>query len=145
VQFPIHIELRRSRLLVFSLLLSHFLASACVIALSWSWLLILPLLVLIGVSAWCALQPSAIIGLRLATGGGLDCLIAGNERVAAVVLADSTVFNQLIVLRMEMGDARRVTNLILLTDSMSSEEFRLLRLWLRWRGESLNDSAGKGA
>lgn len=144
MQFPVFIELRRSRLLVFFLLFLHCLASACVIVLPWSWLLIAPFLALIGASGWRALKPSGIIGLRLAASGALDCLRTGNERAAAVVLADSTVFNQLIVLRMKIDDARCVSSLTLLPDSMSSEDFRLLRLWLRWRGEALKDPAGPG-
>ena len=59
------------------------------------------------------------------------------------MLPDSVVFNQLIVLRLRIGDTRRVVNLVLLPDSMSAEQFRVLRLWLRWRNDA-NESAGKG-
>lgn len=105
----------------------------CLIVLPWSWLLRALLLAPIGVSAWYALRPQKIIGLRLAAQGTLDCLLADGERIAAEVLSDSTVFNQLIVLRMRLGDARRVVNLALLPGSVSAEQFRVLRLWLRWQ------------
>lgn len=145
MQFPIHIGLRRSRLLVVSLLLFHAMAAACIVALPWTWVWRSLLLAAIGVSAWHALQATEINGLRLAEHGELACLFADRERIAAVVLPDSTVFNQLIVLRMRIGDARRVVSLVLLPDSMSAEQFRLLRLWLRWRGESgaIETTAGK--
>lgn len=133
MQFPVHIELHRSRILVFSLFLFHAVALTCVTVLPWSWPLRSLLLVPIGVSAWYALRPQKIIGLRLAAQGSLDCLLADGERTAAEVLSDSTVFNQLIVLRMRLGDARRVVNLTLLPGSVSAEQFRVLRLWLRWQ------------
>ena len=133
MQFPIHIELHRSRLLVFSLLFFHALAVVCVLVLPWSWLLRSLLLCVVGVSAWHTLQKQKILGLRLSAQGGLDCLFAAGERIAASVLPDSTVFNQLIVLRLRIGDARRVVSLALLPDSMSAEQFRVLRLWLRWQ------------
>jgi toxin CptA len=141
VQFPIFIELRRSRFLVFLLLLFHSLAAACALALPW--LLRLALLGLIGLSAWRSLQPSKIVGLRLSERGGLDCLLTGSERTTALLLPDSVVFNQLIVLRMRIGEARRIVSIPLLPDSMSAEQFRMLRLWLRWRGEP-SEPVGKG-
>lgn len=151
MQFPIHIELRRSRLLTFFLLLFHALAAGCVIALPWHWLLRLLLLALIGLSARRTLTPPKIVGLRLSVRAGLDCQLPGGELVAAAVFPDSAVFNQLIVLRMRIYCARRTVSLALLPDSMSSEQFRVLRLWLRWRDDAsaidtksgINVSVGK--
>jgi len=142
VQFPIHIELHRSRLLVFFLLLFHALAVVSVLVLPWSWLLRSVLLGVIGVSAWHALRKPKILGVRLSAQGGLDCLFAGDVRSAASLLPDSTVFNQLIILRLRIGDARGAINLALLPGSMSAEQFRVLRLWLRWRNDS-SESAGR--
>ena len=67
-------------------------------------------------------------------------MLADGRQVAAMVLPDSTVFIFLIVLRLRIGEERRVSNVTLLPDQMSSEPFRLLRLWLRWRAESKKDS-----
>lgn len=136
MQFPVHIELHRSRILVFSLFLFHALALTCTIVLPWSWLWRSLLLAPIGVSAWYALHPHKIVGLRLAEQGSLDCLLADGERTAAEVLSDSAVFNRLIVLRLRLGDAPRVVNLALLPGSVSAEQFRVLRLWLRWQQPS---------
>lgn len=146
MRFPIHIELRRSRQLAFFLLLFHALAVACVISLPWSWPLRSMLLVLIALSIWRTLQPSKITGLRLFAQGHLDCLCAGGEYAAAQVLPDSTVFNQLIVLRVRISDELRVVNLALLADCTSAEQFRVLRLWLRWRGGAgvTETTAGSG-
>lgn len=144
MQFPIRIELRRSRLLVCFLALFHTLAATSVIILPWPWLLQSVLLSMIGWSTWRTLQSPGIVGLRLHEQGLLDCLLVGGDYAAAQVLPDSTVFNQLIVLRMRIGDVRRTVNLVLLPDSMSAGEIRVLRRWLRWRADA-NEAVGKRA
>lgn len=143
MQFPIQIELRRSRLLVCFLALFHTLAATSVIILPWPWLLQSVLLSVIGWSAWRTLQSPRIIGLRLHEQGRLDCLLFDGDYAAAQVLPDSTVFNQLIVLRMRINDARCVVNLVLLPDSMSPGKIRVLRRWLRWRSD-VSAPVGKG-
>jgi hypothetical protein len=136
VQFPITIELRRSRLLVVLLVLAHGLAAGCLVVLPWAWLLCGLLLLAVGVSLACALRRSPILGLRLCAPDRLDCLLADGNRLALEVQPDSTVFSRLIVLRLRLGEAKRVSSLVLLPDQMSAEQFRLLRLWPRWRAES---------
>jgi len=142
VQFPIHIELRRSRLLSFFLLLFHVLAGGCVVLLPWAWGLRFFLLALIGISAWRALRSSEIVGLRLAEGGEFAYLLANGDRVASVILPDSTVFNWLVVLRLREGDESKSNSLTLLPDSMSGGQFRVLRSWLRWRA-TYSERVGK--
>jgi hypothetical protein len=135
VQFPIAIELHRSALLFFLLVLFHALAAACLVMLPWSWHQRSVLLILVGLSLGYALRRPRIIGLRLCTRDRLDCVLADGNRVAAKALPGSTVFARLIVLRLRIGDDTRVTSLALLPDQMSTEQFRLLRLWLRWHAE----------
>ena len=135
MQFPVSIELQRSRRFFVLLLLFHCLAAACVIALPWSWLVRLLVLALIVWSLQQTLLPSRIVGLRLSGRDGLDCLLTGDLRMPAIVLSDSTVFSQLIVLRLRIGEEERISQIILLSDQMSGEKFRILRLWLRWHAE----------
>jgi hypothetical protein len=139
VQFPIAIGLHRSTLLSILLVLVHGAAAACLIALPWSWALRSVPLLLLGLSLGYALRTSRIIGLRLCGRDRLDCLLADGRRVAASVLPDSTVFYRLIVLRLRIGEEKRVSSLALLPDQMSAEHFRLLRLWLRWQAASKDD------
>ena len=133
MQFPVHIELHRSRLLVASLLLLHTLAIICVVVLPWPWQLRSLVCAVLCWSVGYALRPSKIVSLHLSGQGRLDCRFADGERATALLLPGSSVFHRLIVLRMQIGDTRRTVNLVLLPDSIAKGQFRALRLWLRWR------------
>jgi len=113
----------------------HAVAAGCLVALPWSWLLRGVLLLLLAGSLGYALRAPRIVGLRLAARDRLECLLADGDRVAVTVLADSTVFSRLIVLRLRVGEEAWVNSLVLLPDQMPAEQFRVLRLWLRWHAE----------
>ena len=74
--------------------------------------------------------------------GTLEVMVTGGERIFVSVMSDSVVFNQLIILRLRISDPQRILNLALFPDSMTVEQFRVLRLWLRWSGDS-SDSVEK--
>jgi hypothetical protein len=131
-RFPLHVDLRRSRCLSFLMVLLHAVAGGCLWVLPWPLAARCGLLATVGLSAWQALRPSTIVGLRLGEGGELALLGAAGEPVSVTVQADSTVFSQLIVLRVRDEEHGRLRSLVLLPDSMRAEHFRLLRLWLRW-------------
>ena len=135
MQVPISIELRRSRLLLVLLILAHSLAAGCVLMLPWPALLRAILLLVSGVSLGYTLRPSRITDLRLCAPDRVDCLLSDGSRLPLDVQPESTAFSQLIVLRLRLGESKRVSSLVLLPDQMSAERFRLLRLWLRWRAE----------
>jgi hypothetical protein len=135
VQFPIQIELRRSRLLLVLLLLFHVFALACVLVLPWPWALRAFLFYLIMLSAGYSVRVSRIVALRLSEQAEIECTVATGDRISAKVRPDSTVFSQLIVLRLQLDDEKRIRNLPLLPDSLSAEQFRVLRLWLRWHAK----------
>ena len=82
------------------------------------------------------LRPSRITGLRLRAPDRLDCTLSDGSRLVLELQPESAVLSRLIVLRLRLGEARRLSSLVLLPDQMSAEQFRLLRLWLRWRTES---------
>jgi hypothetical protein len=140
VQFPVHIELHRSRLLSLFLIFFHTIAAVCVMSLPWHWVLQSLLGILLGVSIWHTLRPAEIVGLRLSERSGLDCILSAGDRIAVQILPDSTVFRHLLVLRLRLGDKGQVKSLVLLPDCMSSGQFRVLRLWLRWQ---TNEGAAK--
>ena len=139
MQFPVSIELQRSHLLTLLLVLFHSVAAGSVSALPWPWPLRFVVLLYVGCSLWYSLQPSRIRGLRISGRDGLDCRLADGNRIALTALPESTVFTRLIVLRLRIGEEKRVSSLALLPDQMSAAQFRLLRLWLRWHAEAKED------
>ena len=142
MRFPIHIELRRSRLLFGLMFSMHAVAGGCLLLLPWPPTPRLLLLMMIAWSAWRSLRRSRVRGLRLAGNGDLDFLLASGEMISAAVQPDTAVFSRMIVLRLRSCDSGRLLSLTLLSDSMPAMQFRLLRLWLRWRAEPSDRFAG---
>lgn len=139
MQFPVTIELQRSHYLTLLLVLFHTLAVGSVIALPCDWLLRCVLLLVIGWSLWYSLRTSRILGLRISGQDGLVARLADGNDVPLTALPDSTVFPRLIVLRLRVGEEKKVSSLALLPDQMSAAQFRLLRLWLRWQTAAKED------
>ena len=133
MQFPIIIELHRSRNLLLLLLLLHLLAAASLIALPLSWVLSVCFLVPLAVSVYYVFSPRKIVALRLFEHGQLDCRLLGGGWLAASLMPESTVFNPLVVLRLRIDEEPGVNSLALIADHFRSDDFRILRLWLRWR------------
>lgn len=140
MQFPIVIGLHRSLLLSILLVLMHAMAAVCLVVLPWLWCCVLWLA--LACSLHCALRSPRVVGLRLAARDRLECLLADGDWLAATVLADSTVFARLIVLRLRIGEEQRESSLVLLPDQMPADQYRLLRLWLRWHAEPKSGGAG---
>lgn len=136
MRFPIQIDLRRSRLLFGLTSVLHTLAAGCLLSLPWPSTARYLLLAVVAWSAWQTQRPSRVVGLRLAANGDLACLMATGEQIPASVQPDTAVFSQLVVLRLRARDSGQLENLALFPDSMPVEQFRLLRLWLRWRAEA---------
>jgi toxin CptA len=134
------INLRPSRQLAFVLSLAHTAAAgACLLP-------DLPpaagaaLVVGLAASCVCAVRGRAllhaadsILALQLEEGGNLWVRTAG-EGWSAATLHDSTFVNPwLTVLSVTTGTSRRARHAVILADSVSAEDFRKLRVWLRWR------------
>lgn len=73
--------------------------------------------------------------MRLTDNGDLLLLSAVGDALSVSIASGTVVFSQLVVLRVRKNEQRRPMTLVLLPDSMSAEQFRVLRLWLRWRAE----------
>ena len=135
MQFPVTVQLHRSKSLLILLVLFHAIAIGSFISLPWPWYTRGLLLLLVGFSAIRSMRAPSVVGLRLTGRETLDCLLYDGSFVTLVVKLDSTVFRQLVVLRLCTGEEKQVRNLALLPDQMSADQFRLLRIWLRWRVE----------
>ena len=138
MQFPLLIELRRSRHLVYLLVLIHGTAAVAGWLLPWSLAWRGVLLLLVALSLLRALRPARIVGLRLPSPDRLECRLADGRWVGATVHAESTVFAQLVVLRLRLDEeprSRRRYTLTILPDQLDKQQFRRLRVCLRWRTE----------
>ena len=145
MQFPVSIELHRSFLLSFLLVLLHVLAAGSVSILPWPWFWRSSLLVVAGLSLSIALQPSRILSIRLSGREVIEGVFSDGHREALSVLPDSTVFGKLIVLRFRVGEKRLACHLALLPDQMTTEQFRVLRLWLRWHANEAKTPAAQSS
>lgn len=135
MQFPITLGLHRSLFLdrvLFGLMLGGSLVilfyprdtglQALLLAIFWG----------IGIHAWRQLEP-AVSALRLARDGSLQALLAGETNYQPVsCLPGATVHPWLSVLRLKLASNRKTT-LLIAVDSTNPEDFRRLRVFLRWR------------
>lgn len=131
MHFPILIEFRRSVLFAQVCIAFHFVAIASACVLPWPWIQRSLLLLLILNSCRTALRTPTIVALRVGGGDRLDGVLKDGTRATLRVCPQSAVYSHLIVLRIQVGDENRVTNLVLFSDQMPEEQFRQLRLWLR--------------
>lgn len=133
MQFPFLIDLRRSYYFIVPLVLLHLLAAACLAAMDWPWTFRGTLILFVALSAWRVLRTDKITGFCLHKNGQLDSVSVDGVRIESDVLQGTTVFSQMIVLRLRLTGEKRATSLTLLPCHMTSEQFRRLRLWLKWR------------
>lgn len=136
MQFPITIGLRRSRFLRLALVSTVIVATGMAMKMPWpvGFRTALVLLVLITTClAWRKFNksPSAI---RLEESGKILFSAADtSEFVEAELLSGATVHPWLTVARFKT--AQGPLQLIVAVDTMKSDDFRHLRIFLRWRAE----------
>jgi hypothetical protein len=141
VRFPVFIELRHSNILIGSVCLMHCAAAGAFFFMPWPLPLRIVLLIALAISLVCALRPPRIVSLRLHRNGDFECALSNGTQRPAILLPDTTVFSWLVVLRLRVEGEKGTISLPLFPDHMSREEFRLLRLCLRWSvNSSMNDS-----
>jgi toxin CptA len=137
VQFPIVIGLHRSRFLGATLV--AVAALACVVTLASPWLpavrgASLAAIVIVAGLAWRRLAPG-LSAIRLEQTGQIFLAATSNSAfVEAELLAGATVHPWLTVIRLKTAEQGKHM-LIAAVDSMKPEDFRRLRVFLRWRAE----------
>lgn len=80
------------------------------------------------------LHRNCLRNLTLRGDGRVELEFADGRRGEASVVAGSTVLPWVVILRIEMGD--RKLALLIAADMLNAEDFRQLRVWLRWRCET---------
>jgi toxin CptA len=136
VQFPIIIGLHRSRFVDGAFLAASGIGLAAIALVPWA-MSVLALLgsatVLVALFAANALTPQ-IRTLRIDNDGRISCQMADRpEFILVRLLPGATAHPWLTVLR--LADERNTFRVVIAPDSVAPEEFRRLRVWLRWRLE----------
>jgi hypothetical protein len=142
VQFPIVIGLRRSRFLDGALGVTTGIGLVAIALAPWPTFIssILGIAtVFVALFAALALRPR-IRALRIVHNGAIACqLIGKSEYSPARLMHGPTAHPWLTVLR--LAHDQGVYRLVIARDSAAPEEFRCLRVWLRWRAE-VSDGSG---
>lgn len=112
----------------------HLLAGGAVWLADLHWVARLAALAAIGTSLAMSMRPRAGVDLRCQSDGHL-AVRRGDDWVPAGLLPDSTVLSWLAVLRYRLPGARGTDALVVLPDSLPADDFRHLRVWLRWRAK----------
>jgi len=137
VQLPMVIGLHRSRFLRAALVAVAALAGVATLALPWApdvRVANFAAIVIVAGLAWRRLAPG-VSAIRLEQAGQIFLAATANsEFVEADLLAGATVHPWLTVIHLKTADQRKHL-LIVAVDSMKAEDFRRLRVFLRWRAE----------
>ena len=129
------IQARRSRRLPLIIGCAYFIAAIVLLATPVAgWWMVCALTGLAAGLCWqFALLRRQAISVTLEIGADGACRWHGGRRDCSGILrADSTVCPWLIVLGIDVPQSRRARRLLLLPDSMCAEEWRRLRVFLRW-------------
>ncbi|MGE5321192.1 MAG: protein YgfX [Hyphomicrobiaceae bacterium] len=134
------IVLRRSPTLALLIALVHGGGLACLPAVALVVWIKLALAAAVGVSLVLSLRrvallcaPNAIVELGLGSDGTLQYVQQNGQGGHAVVLADSAVHALMTVVRLQAEGERWARSVVVLPDSTDGEQFRRLRVWLRWQ------------
>lgn len=132
MQFPIVIGLRPSYFLCGAGLLAHVVAALALMGLGLG-LGTVGALAMVALGATLAWRAGrlGIVGLKLLADGRLEIAASRDEWRSVEVIPPLHIHPWLTVLRVRSEDSAHV--LVIVPDSLASEDFRRLRLWLAWR------------
>ena len=133
---PLSVSIKPSRRLLLILSVAHGAAIAAVLASTEpSWL---AAVLLLSIGASLARQRRILPGenLVLHGDGRLEAVAADGTPSEGLVHPHTLVLSFLVVLLYRRDG--RLRSLTLLDDSLAAEDFRQLRLWLRWRSTAVN-------
>ena len=125
------VSLKPSQRLLAIQSLAHIAAAGSVLASGLPAWLAAVLLLLTGASLARVRRPLAVAALVLGGDGEIEIVGADGTAKEAVVHPHTVVLSFLVVLLYRSEG--RLRSLTLLGDSLADEDFRQLRLWLRWR------------
>jgi hypothetical protein len=140
VQFPIHIGLRRSRILVTVLIVIVLSVLGVGFYFLAYWPLKWVLCLLVGCFAlitWQKIKPE-VSEIRLEREGGISIRSGAQQAFSlAFIQPNATVHPWLTVFRLSAENGK-VFTLIATVDTLNQQDFRRLRVFLRWRADFSN-------
>ncbi|MCF8149134.1 MAG: hypothetical protein K9K30_04885 [Burkholderiaceae bacterium] len=125
------IPTRPSHRLLLILSIAHIVAAGAVLAAALPAWLTVALLAAIGISLVNLRRVSPAPGLVLRSDGQMEIVGADGTASEAQIHSHTLVLSFLVVLLFRQSSSLR--SITLLADSLAAEDFRQLRLWLRWR------------
>lgn len=134
------INLRPSRILAAILVLAHGAAIAMVILAGMPlWLELIAVAALVASLAFNVRQsvllraPDAVIGIEIAPDDKFSIQTRRGAWIECEVLGSTYVISVLTILNLRRTDSGRIARAVILPDSLDAEDFRKLRVWLRWK------------
>jgi toxin CptA len=125
------VSLKPSRRLLLIQTLAHLLAAGAVLAANLPAWLSAVLLLLVGASLARMRRPHPVMSLLLGGDGAIQIVGVGGTATDGTVHPHTVVLSFLVLLLYRSEG--RLRSLTLLGDSLTEDDFRQLRLWLRWR------------
>lgn len=135
------LTLRPSHRLAVILIVAHAATGGLLLALPLplpSWLTAAVSVLLLASVIWCVrryallLGPGAITALAFSDRETVGLTLRDGSTHAGHVLGSSTIGTTLAILNIALAGRRLPVHVVLLGDSLAAEDFRRLRVWLRW-------------
>lgn len=134
--YPLVLSISPSQRLRAVVLAAHALVAAVVFMADVDWAYRLTLLAAAAVGLFHFLRLRGEINLRCDPDGSL-AVFRDDEWQPVSLQMDSTVLSWAVVLRYCRQEGGRMETCMALADGLDPDEFRRLRVWLKWRGRLL--------
>jgi len=138
----VKITLRPSRILTAILVIAHGAAIAMVVLAGMPlWLDLIAIAALVANLVFVARQtallraPDAVLGLEITSDDKLSIQTRRGGWIECEVLGSTYVISFLTILNLKGIDSGRTMRAVIMPDSLDAEDFRKLRVWLRWKRE----------
>lgn len=76
---------------------------------------------------------NAVVVLELSDEMACTLITRSGESIASTILGSTFVAPYLVVLNLKLEEKFFICSVVILPDSMDAEQFRQLRVWLRWK------------
>lgn len=134
------LTLRPSRWLVWAIVVIHLLSFGALLLAELAWFYRVPMAIAVAISQMWNLRKGGETVLRCLPDGNL-AVLAGDDWQTVSLMPDTRVLLWLVVLRYREEEGSKVKSQVVLPDSLDQDDFRRLRVWLRWRAQAAGPQA----